>query len=213
MWAYGSHLRVEEKDKGKENCDCIVSVEFHHDTEKKLYVGFIQEIIQVDYGDISPILLKCKWIKPSAIQRDQYGFVHVNTHQILSKNDESYVSPLQITQSFLIDDVTRPGWSYVIQVESRSKRKFMEYVDIMVDGQCNSLQETLEEDDEDDNRVVFEEETLIPNEENEIENVMHGQEDLLYEDDEENQTDAYTSDHDCDLDGNANLHHDDDLSS
>ena len=35
MWAYGSHLRVEEKDIGKENCDCV---EFHHDTEKKFYV-------------------------------------------------------------------------------------------------------------------------------------------------------------------------------
>ena len=32
MWAYGSHFRVEERDTGKENCDCIVSVEFHHDT-------------------------------------------------------------------------------------------------------------------------------------------------------------------------------------
>ena len=63
MWAYGSHLRVEEKDTSKENCDCIVSVEFHHDTENKLYLGFIQEIIQVDYGETSPILLKCKWIK------------------------------------------------------------------------------------------------------------------------------------------------------
>ena len=30
MWAYGSHLRVEEKDKGKGNCDFVVSVEFHH---------------------------------------------------------------------------------------------------------------------------------------------------------------------------------------
>ena len=68
MWAYGSHLRVEEKDKGKENCDCIVMVEFHHDAEKKLYVGFIQEIIQVYYGDISAILLKCKRINPSTIQ-------------------------------------------------------------------------------------------------------------------------------------------------
>ena len=26
MWAYGSHLRVEEKDKGKGNCDYVVSV-------------------------------------------------------------------------------------------------------------------------------------------------------------------------------------------
>jgi hypothetical protein len=67
MWAYGIHLRVEEKDIGNENCDCIVSVEFHHDTEKKLYLGFIQEIIQVDYGETSPILLKFKWIKPSII--------------------------------------------------------------------------------------------------------------------------------------------------
>ena len=34
MWSYGSHLRVEEKDTGKENCDCVVSVEFHHETER-----------------------------------------------------------------------------------------------------------------------------------------------------------------------------------
>ena len=40
---------------------------------------------------------------------------------------------------------------------------------------------------------------------------MHGQENLLYKDGEEDQEDAYTSDHDCDLDGNAN-DHDDDLS-
>ena len=59
MWAYGSHLRVEEKDIGKENCDYIVSVKFHHETEKKFYVGFIQEIIWLDYGENSPILLKC----------------------------------------------------------------------------------------------------------------------------------------------------------
>ena len=73
--AYGSHLRVEEKEKGKGNCDCIVSVEFHHDIQKKIYVGFIQEIIQVYYGETSPILLKCNWIKPSTIQGDDYGFV------------------------------------------------------------------------------------------------------------------------------------------
>ena len=42
MWAYGSHLRVEEKDAGNTNCDCVVSVEFHHDTERNFYVGFIQ---------------------------------------------------------------------------------------------------------------------------------------------------------------------------
>ena len=80
----------------------------------------------------------------------------------------------------------------------------------MVNGQCNCLQETLEEEVEDGNRV-FEEEIFLSIEEPEIENVMHGQENLLYEDDEEDQADAYTSDQDCDLDGNAN-DNDDDLS-
>ena len=105
---------------------------------------------------------------------DDYGFVRANKHKVLSKTDESYVSPLQITQSFLIDDVTSLEWSYLIRVEYRSKRKFMEYVDIIIDEQCTSLQETLEEEVKDNNRVVFEEENLIPNEETEIENVMHG---------------------------------------
>jgi hypothetical protein len=86
----------------------------------------------------------------------------------------------------------------------------MEDVDIMPDGKYNTLQETLEEVVEDDDRV-FEEEIVIPNEETERENVMHDQDNLLYEDEEENQVDAYMSDQDCDLDGNAD-DHDDDLS-
>ena len=121
MWAYGSHLRVEEKDKGKINCDCVVSVEFLHEIEKKFYVGFIKEIIQVDFGENSPILLKCKWIRPSTIQFDEYGFVCANRRQFLSKTDELYVSPLQINQSFLIDDLRSPRWLYAIQIESRLK--------------------------------------------------------------------------------------------
>ena len=61
----------------------------------------------------------------------------------------------------------------------------MEYSDIMVDEQCTSLQEIMEKEDEDDNIDVFEEETFIPSEETEIKNVMHSQENLLYEDDGE----------------------------
>ena len=48
------------------------------------------------------------------------------------------------------------------------------------------VQETMEKENEDDNIDVFEEETSIPNEETEIKNVMHGQENLLYEDGGEN---------------------------
>ena len=73
-------------------------------------------------------------------------------------------------------------------------------------GNAIILQETLEEDSEDDDRV-FEEETLIPNEDVERENVMH----VTNEEEEENQVDAYTSDQDCDPDGNID-NYDDDLS-
>ena len=39
---------------------------------------------------------------------------------------------------------------------------------------------------------------------------MYGQENLLYEDDGQNEVDAYRTDQDCDIDGNEN-HDDDDL--
>ena len=63
---------MEKNGKGKANCDYIVSAEFYHKTKNKLYVGFIEEIIQVDYGENSSILLKCKWTKPSIVQCDEY---------------------------------------------------------------------------------------------------------------------------------------------
>ena len=199
MWAYGNHLRVEEKDKGKINCDCVVSADFFHDTEKKFYVGFIQDIIQVDFGENSLILLRCKWIRPSSVQFDEYGFVRAHTQQFLSETDEPYVSPLQINQSFLIDDCRSPGWSYVIQTESRSKRKFMEASNVLPNRQYVNLQETFEEVDEDDERVI-EEDILIANKEIERENVLH----VTEEDDEENQADIDMSDGDFGFLGNAN---------
>ena len=61
-------------------------------------------------------------------------FLRAITRQILSKTDEPYVSPLQIRQEFLIDDIEILGWSYAIQMEPRLKRKFMQCVDIMIDG-------------------------------------------------------------------------------
>lgn len=69
----------------------------------------------------------------------------------------------------------------------------MEYVDIMVDRKCNSLQETLEEEYKDCDRL-FEDESLIPNEETEIENIIHGHGNIIYEDNEGNEADVYTSD-------------------
>lgn len=101
MWAYGIHLRLEESNTSKENCDCIVSAKFNHDTEKNFCFGFIQEIVQVSYGETSPILVKCKWINPSTIQHDEYGLVCANTCQILLKTNKPYVSHITRTTPIL----------------------------------------------------------------------------------------------------------------
>jgi hypothetical protein len=70
----------------------------------------------------------------------------------------------------------------------------MEVVDIMPNGKYDNLQETLEEDVEDADRV-FEEDTLIPNEDIEIEINA-----CCNEDEEENDAFAYTSHYqDCDI--------------
>ena len=75
----------------------------------------------------------------------------------------------------------------------------MEVVNVMPDGQFVNLQETFEEVDEDDERVI-EEDILISNKEIERENVLH----VTKEDDEENQADIDMSDGDFGFLGNAN---------
>ena len=99
---------------------------------------------------------------------------------------------VQVNQSYIIDDVRIPIWSYVIQTNSRSKQKFMEVVNIIFDGKyIDNLKETFEEVVEHDDRVI-KEETLITKEEIGRENVLHA----TYEDDRENQEYAHTSDQD-----------------
>jgi len=72
-----------------------------------------------DYGETSPILLKCKLIKPSMLKHDEYGFVCANAQQFLLETDKTYVSPIQIKKLFLSDIVTSLRWSYVNEIKSR----------------------------------------------------------------------------------------------
>ena len=75
----------------------------------------------------------------------------------------------------------------------------MEASNVLPNRQYVNLQETFEEVDEDDKRVI-EEDILIANKEIERENVLH----VTEEDDEENQADIDTSDGDFGFLGNAN---------
>lgn len=77
----------------------------------------------MDFGENIPMLLRFKWIQPSIIQFDEYGFEYAHTWYFLLEIDETYVSPLQINQSFLIEGFRSLGWSYVIQVGPSSKQK------------------------------------------------------------------------------------------
>ena len=91
MWAFGYHFRAQNDRDGDFvtfdsgvaaiiNQECRSSRADQHPVEAELlYVGVINDILQVDYGHIKPCVLKCSWIKSDlegvpTMRRDVDGF-------------------------------------------------------------------------------------------------------------------------------------------
>ncbi|XP_071688248.1 uncharacterized protein [Rutidosis leptorrhynchoides] len=81
---------------------------------KKSYYGFIQEIWELDFGDLYTIpLFKCKWVaNDRGVQVDEDSFTTVN----LSTNgykEEPFILAKLVTQVFFIEDPKDPRWHVV----------------------------------------------------------------------------------------------------
>ncbi|GER40345.1 glutamine-tRNA ligase [Striga asiatica] len=81
-------------------------------TEKVLYYGVIQEIIELDYwSSFSVVLFRCDWFH---VENDDYGFARVN----FNKNcysDDPFVLASQVHQVFYVEDPIEEGWHYTIK--------------------------------------------------------------------------------------------------
>ena len=140
MYAFGMHFRVRGAEGGLVTRDSCVVASFTRQIPWGLrngrpietteeYVGYIEEILELDYRNHCTTVLVCDWVRPSAdprhpnITRDQYGFTVANFNRMDGKvHSNSFAFPLHCQQVFFSNDPTRPGWKVVCRTDVRGRR-------------------------------------------------------------------------------------------
>ena len=153
MKAYGNHWRVDDEySRSSGTFDSGVAcfeVNKHSNGSGKDYVGILEDIIVMDYGDLKTpvILFSCQWKKRydthrrSTYVRDADGFLVVNFKHNVPKLVDCFVFPSQCTQVFFADDDSRPpgsDWKVILRKEARSKRKMEEDDDVFISTNVES---------------------------------------------------------------------------
>ena len=172
MYCHGMHLRVRSSEGGLITRDSAVLACFTRQLRWGLvngrpqevtqeYVGYIEEILVLDYRNHCVTVLLCDWVRGTrdvrhpSIQKDRYGFSLANFNQMDGKvHSDSFAFPLHCQQVFFSDDLHRPGWKVVCQTEVRGRRRIVQgtgtspnMVDLRSDNDFPGLQPIVQESD------------------------------------------------------------------
>jgi hypothetical protein len=98
------------------------------------YVGWLDEILELDYRGHCVIVLLCSWIKSrkdgvnASVKRDEYGFIvaKIPTGQI-PVGPDSFAFPINVQQVFFADNDSHRNWKVVCRVDVRSRRSALQF--------------------------------------------------------------------------------------
>ena len=92
------------------------------------YVGWVEEIISVDYDKFEVVVLYCTWARANRsgaraiMKSDEYGFTLFKFDRLIPYSTDSFAFPLHVQQVFFVDDGGNDGWKIVLRKEPRSCR-------------------------------------------------------------------------------------------
>jgi hypothetical protein len=121
MYAHGMHLRIREAEEDKVTHDSgIAAAVSEHirsrdmDSEDEVdtfeHVGWVEEILELNYRNHYYIVLVCSWIlgaqniRHPKLERDSYGFVLGNSGTTMAVGPKSFAFPIQCQQVFFSND-------------------------------------------------------------------------------------------------------------
>jgi hypothetical protein len=117
MSAYGNHIRVRNVELNMHTCDSSVATTFlqacrasnnsrNVRTTHLEHIGWVEEIIGVDYGQFELIVLYCTWVRANlrgvgaTMKRDDYGFTLIKFDIVIPYLTDSFAFPLHVQQVF-----------------------------------------------------------------------------------------------------------------
>ena len=139
MYAYGNHIRVRGAEVDLSTCDSGVAATFSQAcrassgdrnmrTANLEYIGWVDEIIGMDYGKFEVIVLYCTWVQANmrgaraTVKHDEYGFTLIKSSRQIPYSADSFAFPVQVQQVFFVDDVENAEWKVVLRREPRGVR-------------------------------------------------------------------------------------------
>ena len=139
MNAYGIHYRVKTAELSLTTCDSGIAAKFRRPWRSRLrdhnlveavveYVGYLQEIVELDYTSHCVVIFVCEWVKANyagsnaTVRKDRIGFTVANFNRMVPYGKESFAFPIQVQQVFFSDDIRCPGWKVVCRTEVRGRR-------------------------------------------------------------------------------------------
>jgi hypothetical protein len=134
MWSRGRHFRIASRDSSKTTADSYISAYFEVGLpEKQEFIGQIDQIMEVNYDSVRPVLLRAKWYPNDVNERrasttlvmDECGIQRVKANKFIEDNrvkHEPFVFPHDCNQVFLVPDRLHPEWQLVVDTEVRTSR-------------------------------------------------------------------------------------------
>lgn len=146
MYCYGYHLRVQSAEQGLKTCDSGIAGTFIRPCRSGVgdrnvimapveYVGNLDEIIELDYGIFTQVVLVASWVKANyrgasaTVKKDKWGFTLANFNRMIEFGEDSFALPSHVQQVFYSECTESPGWRVVIRTEPRGRRVVATEVD------------------------------------------------------------------------------------
>ena len=113
MYAYGNHIRVRNVESNMHMCDSGVVATFlqachasnnsqNVRTTNLEYIGWVEKIIGVDYGEFELIVLYCTCVRANlrgagaTMKHDDYGFTSIKFDRVIPYSIDSFAFPLHV---------------------------------------------------------------------------------------------------------------------
>jgi hypothetical protein len=145
MYVNGMHLRIRTAEEEKVTCDSAIAsavwkrsrsvgADDGGTLDKMEYVGWVEEILELNYRSHCVIVLLCSWVSAklddpnSKVLRDRYGFSLANLHSANSEpGPNTFAFPTQCRQVFFSNDqnysrVHGGDWKVVCSTDVRGRR-------------------------------------------------------------------------------------------
>jgi hypothetical protein len=140
MYAFENHLRVASEKSHLSTFDSRVIATFEqecrsHSNDRNPfmasleYVGWIEEILELDYGRFQTIVLLCNWVvanyegSSAIVKCDEYGFTMINFEHLVPLFAQSFAFPMHVEQIFFVDGGrVSQNWNVVLRKEPEGAR-------------------------------------------------------------------------------------------